>query len=138
MSSSIQSTYITSRLGDVGRKSIASAGAESSRRFDGTKGLSFMLLAAMVSSLVVVADQLVETWVNGHLMVAWIALWVVCFTAMAIFSGAARKLAIASVTAFTAWSTKKARKNADDRLWAVAQTDQRMMADINAAITRRD
>jgi predicted DNA-binding protein (UPF0278 family) len=29
--------------------------------FDSTKGLSAMLLAAMVSALVVVADQLIET-----------------------------------------------------------------------------
>ena len=138
MSNSIQSTYIASRLSEVGRETAVSAGAQSSRRFDGTKGLSFMLLAAMVSSLVVVADQLVETWVNGHLMVAWIALWVVCFTAMAIFSGAARKLAIASIAVFTAWSMKKAQERADEHLWAVAQTDQRTMTDIKAAMMRSD
>lgn len=138
MSSLIQSRYIAPRLSDVGRETTVSASTVNSRRLDGTRGLSFMLLAAMVSSLVVVADQLVETWVNGHLMVAWIALWVVCFTAMAIFSGAARKLAIASIAGFTAWSTKKAQKSADARLWAVAQTDQRMMADINAAMSRSD
>lgn len=138
MSNSIQSSYIAHRLGEVGRETPVSASAGSSRRFDSTKGLSFMLLAAMVSSLVVVADQLVETWVNGHLMVAWIALWVVCFTAMAIFSGAARKLAIASIAGFAAWSTKKAQRRADEHLWAVAQTDQRMMAEINAAMARSD
>ena len=138
MSSSIQSSYIAHRLGDVGRETPVSASAGSSQRFDGTKGLSFMLLAAIVSSLVVVADQLVETWANGHLMLAWIALWVVCFTAMAIFSGAARKLAIASIASFTAWSEKNAQKRSDDRLWAVAQTDQRMMAEINAAMARSD
>lgn len=138
MSSSIQSSYIAHRLGDVRREPAVSASAGSSRRFDGTKGLSFMLLAAIVSSLVVVADQLVETWANGHLMLAWIALWVVCFTAMAIFSGAARKLAIASIASFTAWSEKNAQKRSDDRLWAVAQTDQRMMAEINAAMARSD
>lgn len=97
-----------------------------------------MLLAAMVSSLVVVADQLVETWVNGHLLVAWIALWIVCFTAMAVFAGSARKLALATVTGLNAWSVKRAQARADDRLWAVAQADPRMMADIHAAMARSD
>lgn len=138
MSRSIRSSYIAHRPGEVGHETSVSASDASSQRFDGTKGLSFMLLAAMVSSLVVVADQLVETWVNGHLMVAWIALWVVCFTAMAIFSGAARKLAIASIAVFTAWSRKKTQKRSDEHLWAVAQTDPRMIDDIRAAITRSD
>lgn len=136
MSSSIQTSYIAHRLGEVRREATVSACAGSSPKFDTTKGLSFMLLAAMVSSLVVVADQLVDTWVDGHLMVAWIALWVVCFTAMAIFAGAARKLALATVSGFNAWSEKKAQERADERLWAVAQTDPRMVADINAAMAR--
>lgn len=138
MSSSIQTSYIAHRLADVDRATTESVTAGRHRGFDSTKGLSFMLLAAMVSSLVVVADQLVETWVNGHLMVAWIALWVVCFTAMAIFAGAARKLALATVAGLNAWSVKRAQARADDRLWTVAQTDPRMMADINAAMARGD
>lgn len=138
MSSSIQTSYIAHRLGDVRQERAATAAAPTRRGFDGTKGLSAMLLAAMVSSLVVVADQLVETWVNGHLMVAWIALWAVCFTAMAMFAGAARKLAVASTVVFNAWRAKKAQQRSDERLWAVAQTDPRMMADISAAMARSD
>jgi hypothetical protein len=113
MSSSIQTSYMAHRVGDVRRETNDSAGAESHKGFDSTKGLSFMLLAAIVSSLVVVADQLVETWVNGHLMVAWIALWVVCFTAMAMFAGAARKLALAAVAGLNAWSAKRAQARGD-------------------------
>ena len=44
-------------------------------RYDAAKGLSAMLLAAMVSALVVVADQLIDTWADGHLLAAWVALW---------------------------------------------------------------
>ena len=60
-------------------------------RYDAAKGLSAMLLAAMVSALVVVADQLIDTWADGHLLAAWVALWAVGFGALAIFGGAARK-----------------------------------------------
>ncbi len=95
-----------------------------------------MLLAAMVSALLVVADQLIDTWAEGHLMLAWIALWVVGFAAVAVFAGAARKLASTLVSSLDAWSARIAKSRADDRLWASAQADPRVMADLTAAITR--
>ncbi len=108
------------------------------RGFDCTKGLSAMLLAAMVSSLVVVADQLIDTWADGHLLVAWIALWLVGFSALAIFAGAARKLAVTAVGALDAWSVRVAKTRADKRLWAIAKTDARVMADLTAAMARNE
>ena len=97
-----------------------------------------MLLAAMVSALVVVADQLMNTWVDGHLMVAWMALWLVGFAALALFAGASRKLAVTVVSALKAWSQRVARARSDERLWAIARTDQRVMSDLNAAIYRSE
>ena len=108
------------------------------RGFDSAKGLSAMLLAAMVSSLVVVADQLMDTWADGHLMVAWAALWLVGFAALAVFAGAARKLAVTAVRALDGWSQRIARARSDARLWAIAQTDPRVMADLNAALSRAE
>ena len=43
------------------------------RAFDGTRGTATLLLAALVSALVVVANELVVTWTEGHLLAAWIA-----------------------------------------------------------------
>lgn len=105
---------------------------------DSTKGLSAMLLAAMVSALVVVADQLMDTWADGHLMVAWVALWVVGFSALAVFAGAARKLAQVAVGPLDAWSVRIAKARADKRLWAIAKSDSRVMADLTAAIARNE
>jgi hypothetical protein len=45
--------------------------------FSGSKGLSAMIVAVFVSALVVVADLLIDTWADGHLLAAWAALWVV-------------------------------------------------------------
>src|ERR1035437_4335396 len=109
-----------------------------SRGFDSAKGLSAMLLAAMVSALVVVADQLIDTWADGHLMLAWLALWLTAFAAVAIFAGAARKLAATAVNALNAWSQRVASARSDARLWAIAQTDPRVMADLNAARSRSE
>ena len=108
------------------------------RGFDSTRGLSAMLLAAMVSALVVVADQLIESWADGHLMVAWVSLWLVGFAALAIFAGAARKLAVTVVRSLDAWSQRVAQTRSDVRLWEIAQSDPRVMADLNAAQARNE
>lgn len=107
------------------------------RGFDATRGLSAMLLAAMVSALVVVADQLIDTWADGHLMVAWVALWVVCFTALAVFAGSARALARSWVQVWRAGAAQRAQRRADQHLWALAQRDPRIMADLEAAVARQ-
>lgn len=136
MTSFIQPSFPTEHPGVVRIESAAKALGEMRRDFNSTKGLSAMLLAAMVAALVVVADQLIDTWADGHLLAAWVALWVVGFAAVAVFAGSARQLARTVVGALDAWSERIARKRADERLWAIAQTDPRVMADLTAAITR--
>lgn len=108
------------------------------KRFDSTKGLAAMLLAAMVAALVVVADQLVDTWADGHLLAGWVVLWVVGFAAIALLAGTARRLATRSIKALDAWSRSVARKRADARLWELARKDGRVMADLQAARTRQE
>ena len=108
------------------------------RAFDSARGLSALLLGAMVSALVVVADQLIETWVDGHLMVAWVALWLVSFTAMAIFAGAAHKLSRSVVDALDAMVQRRSTQRADERMWAMARSDPRLMADLQVAMGRQE
>ena len=60
--------------------------------FDGTRSLAGALLAAMVAALIVVADQLIETWADGHLLLAWVALWGIAFAALALLAPTTRKL----------------------------------------------
>ena len=138
MASFIQPSYPAQHQGVVRIESAVGAVRAMRRGFDSTKGLSAMLLAAMVSSLVVVADQLIDTWADGHLMVAWIALWLVGFAALAVFAGAARKLASTVVGALDAWSQRVAQARSDERLWAIARTDPRVRADLNAAMARSE
>lgn len=138
MATFIQSNYPTRHLGVARVESAAAALGALRQGFDSTKGLSAMLLAAMVSALVVVADQLIETWADGHLMVIWLALWLTVFAAVAIFADTARKLAVTAVHALDAWSQRVASARSDARLWAIAQTDPRVMADLQAAMSRRE
>ena len=132
MTSFIHPSFPAQHLG-VARVESAVDTVKSMRRdFDSTKGLAAMLLAAMVSALVVVADQLIDTWADGHLMVAWVSLWVVAFVALALFAGAARNLACAVVAGMNAWSARVAQTRADEHMWVIAKSDPRVMADLIA------
>lgn len=138
MTSFIQPSFPTQHLGLARVESAVDSVRGLRRGFDSTKGLSALLLAAMVSALLVVADQLIDTWAHGHLLMAWIAMWLVGFAAVVVFAGAARKVALVVVGALDAWSRRVALKRSDARLWAIAQSDPRVMADLNAARTRSE
>lgn len=136
MTSFVQPSFPTKHAGLVRVQAAWTALSELRSGFNATRGLSTMLLAAMVSALLVVADQLIDTWADGHLLAAWIALWLVGFATIAIFAGAARKLAATAVSSLDAWSRRVAASRADERLWRFAQTDARVMADLKAAVLR--
>jgi hypothetical protein len=44
---------------------------QATQSFDGARGVASLLLAALVSALVVVANQVIDTWTEGHLLAAW-------------------------------------------------------------------
>ena len=106
------------------------------RRFDGSRGLAAMLLAAAVSALVVVADQMISTWADGHLLLGWVILWVVIFAGLALFAGTARRTAQATLRSLDSWSRSMAEARAEARLWDLARTDPRLKAELLAARAR--
>ena len=108
------------------------------KRFDSTRGLAGLLLAAIVAAMVVVADQLVENWAEGHLLVVWVAMWVVAFAALAQFAGTARRMAARVATGLDNWSSAIALARADVRLWEAAKADPRVMADLQVAMARQE
>lgn len=133
MTSIAQTSFPTLHTGAARAESV---NGSLSDRFDSAKGLSTILLAAIVSALVVAADQLVDNWGEGHLLAAWGAVWAVGFVALALFAGTARRAAARIVLALDAWSQRQARARADQRLWATALSDPRIMADLQVAMGR--
>lgn len=85
---------------------------QATRHVLSARGAASLLLAAIVSALLVVASQVIDSWSDGHLLAGWIALWTVGFAALA--RAAAQ----------------------DEALWAVALTDARVMADISRAMSQ--
>lgn len=106
--------------------------------FDSARGLAALLLSLIVSALLVVADQLIDTWADGHLMLAWLVLWAVGFAAIALLAGTVRRFSAQVVGELDAWSARVAKNRADERLWAIALKDARVMADLQAALARAD
>lgn len=137
MASFVHIDYPTEHPGVARAESVIAAVRRLRRGFDSTKGLAAMLLAAVVSALIVVADQVVGTWADGQLLVAWIVLWAVGFAALALFAGTARRIAGRAVASLDAWSARVAQARADERMLSIARQDARLMSELQSALARR-
>jgi hypothetical protein len=101
-----------------------------------SKTLANLLLAAGVAALVVGVDQMIDSWAESHVVAAWLALWAVAVLAIVLLRGLTRHLAQNLMTGLDAWSAHVARSRADERLWSMAQTDPRLMSELQVAMDR--
>ncbi|GAB3187491.1 hypothetical protein [Hydrogenophaga aquatica] len=114
----------------------ANAAAPKARRTESSRPLAALLLAAAVAALAVVADQLIATWADGHLMAAWVAMWAVVFAGTLLLAGTARRMSQRVMAGLDAWARRRAEARAEARYLALAQSDARVMADLQAARDR--
>ena len=138
MTSFVHIDYPTSHPGVERFESALAAVSELRKGFDSAKGLACALLAAMVAALVVVADQLVQTWADGHLLAVWVLLWLVAFAAITFLAPTTRYFSSNVVRSLDAWSSRLARQRADERLWEMALKDPRVMSDLRVAADRSE
>ncbi len=103
--------------------------------FDSTRASASLLLAAIVAALVVIANQMVETWTEGHLLAAWTVMWAVVFAAIALFALPAKRAALAIKAGWQRWAAARKQAAEDDQLWRLALTDARVMADLSRAMS---
>lgn len=136
MASFVHLEYSTRHPGVARIENAIETVSRARKGFNTAKGLTAMLLAAMVAALVVVADQLIDTWADGHLLAAWVILWVVGFAAVGLLADTARRVVRKTLSALDRWSRNVARRRADERLWDIARKDPRVMADLQAAMSR--
>lgn len=101
-----------------------------------SRALSSLLLAAGVASLVVLADHMLEPWADEHHWAGWVALWAVAVGSLLALRGLTRALARMTMNTLDSWSARMAQRRADERLWHMAQTDSRLMADLQSALGR--
>ncbi len=127
MARTVQPYFAPTTVHRAARDLQASAAAEPSRALAG------MLLAAVVAAVLVVADQLVDTWADGHLLLVWVALWSVAFAALALLAKPLRQLACVAAPSLARWSAARAQRRSDAIMWRVAQQDSRVMRELQLA-----
>ncbi len=139
MTSFVQPNYPTHHEG-IERIGEALDSAETAfHKLTSARSIATLLLAAVVSGLVLAANQLIDTWADGHLLAAWIALWSVAFAALALAAGPIRR-AVLSVKHFdgsaiyAAWRVRRKARIQDEKMWEYARHDNRLMADIMRAV----
>ena len=138
MTSFVHLEYSTQHPG-VARVESAIASAQAIKRsFSGPRSLATLLLSAIAAAVMVVAYQVMDSMAEGHLLVLWIGLWVVAFASLAVCASTSRSLAAGIKASLDGWSRNLAAKRADERLWAMAKTDTRVMADLQCAMLRGD
>ena len=124
--------------GVVRAESAIASARHIGRSFSGKRGVATVLLSAMAAAVMVVAYEVMDSVAEGHLLVMWIALWAAAFVSLAVFAVPARKLANHLKVGLDDWSRALAEARANERLWAAAKTDTRVMSDLQAAASRHD
>lgn len=138
MTSFVHLNYSNAHPGVQRAEAVAEAVGRLRRGFDSTKGLAAMLLAALVAALMVVADQLVSVWADGYLLASWVTLWAIAFAALALMAPTAHRVASSMSVALQAYVIRRTNARIDERYWASAKSDPRIMADLQAAILRSE
>lgn len=101
--------------------------------FSGSRILFALLFSAVTAAGLVVSYEVMDSVQESHLLVMWMALWYVAFAALALFASTARQVVQHMKDTLDAWSSNVARKHADQRMWEMAKSDPRLMADLQAA-----
>ncbi|HSV36891.1 MAG TPA: hypothetical protein VLI46_15120 [Ramlibacter sp.] len=134
MTSFVHIDYPTEHPGVVRAQRVAATFKHLVRSLDTARAGASLLLAAIVSALVVVANQVVETWTEGHLLAAWIVMWAVAFAALGLLAVPVRRATAGLRARMRQWAVRRREAEQDQRLWDIALTDARVMADISRAM----
>jgi hypothetical protein len=103
---------------------------------EGSRTLAGMLLAAVLAALLVAADQVIDTWADGHLLAGWVALWTVAFAALALLAPPLRQVSTVMAAIFSSWALAAKLRRQEETMWEYARRDPRVMAELQSAWTR--
>lgn len=122
---------------DAPRSTNAAVAAGLRKDTEGSRTLAGMLLAAVMSALLVVADQVIDTWADGHLLAGWVALWTVAFAALALLAPPLRQVSSYFAAAYSRWARAAALRRLEENMWEYARRDPRVMAELQYAWMRQ-
>jgi hypothetical protein len=134
MTKFVQLNLPTTHAGVERLQNAASFFSSLSARVQRPRNLATMLTMACVAAVLVAAEQLIDTITEGHLLAAWLSLWAVGFAALGLLNRPAVRFAQTLRHAGAAWAQKRRLAAQDEKMWKLALTDARVMADILAAM----
>ena len=130
MTSFVHTDHLTDHPGVIRAERAADSFKQVARNAGSARGAAAVLLAAMVSALLVVANQIIDTWSDGHLLAAWILMWTLAFGALALLATPARRSVLALRAGLKRWATRRREVAPDEQMWQVVLSDPGVMADI--------
>lgn len=136
MTSFVTPSFPVQHQGVERMEAAAEKARDLGRSFSGGRALATVLLSAMAAAVLVAAYQVMDSVAEGHLLVIWTGAWLAAFAALALLPSVSRRLALGLKSRLDAWSRSVAQSRAEQRLWAIAQSDSRVMADLQAAMQR--
>lgn len=111
--------------------------ATSRKAQEKARPLAGMLLAAGMAALLVTADQVINSWTDGHILAAWVALWTVTFAALAILATPLSQMSNTGAAWVNAQLQARKARIEEAQMWEMASQDPRVMADIRMALARQ-
>lgn len=98
-----------------------------------SRSLFALLFSAVTAATLVVSYEVMDSVEESHLLIMWMALCYVVFAALAMLEGTVRRISQRLKASVAQWRRNLASKRADERLWDMAKSDPRLMADLQAA-----
>ena len=132
MTGFVVSYYPTVHPGVARLQAAAEGLGELRRRMSGGRGLA----AGLVAAVLVVAFQVMDSLAEGHLLVIWMGVWLAGFAALALLASPSHQMAGFLRNTVQTRLQRLARERADERMWAVACRDPRLMSELLATSQR--
>ena len=103
---------------------------------EASRTLAGLMLAGVMAAMLVVADQVIDNWADGHLLLGWVALWSVVFAGLAFFARPLRKVTMALAASVDRQMKVAAQIRREEQMWEFANRDPRVMEELRAAVAR--
>ena len=117
---------------------LMDAAQEVPRNVSGKRGVALLLGSALAAAVAAVAYEVMDSADESHLLMIWMVLWIALFSVLAFFARTLRAAGLRLRNSLDDWSRSLAEARADQHLWAIARLDERVMADLQSAMSRSE
>jgi hypothetical protein len=106
------------------------------KRIAPSQTLAGLLSASVFAALLAVADQVIDSWSDGHMLLAWVMLWLSIFGGLALLTRPMRRASTAGALWLQTRAAALVQARREAALWDLALQDPRMLQELRAAKAR--